>query len=70
VRQSTAPNADHADQNTRQPRKDIEGRIPSSHTHDKRSFEKQQHHQDRRPHDTAKPEKKKGFFSKVLSIFR
>jgi ATP-dependent RNA helicase RhlB len=61
----------HADrQHTRTPRKTGEGRIPSSHSHDKRSFEKQQHHQDHRPGDSAKPAKKKGLFAKVISFFR
>jgi ATP-dependent RNA helicase RhlB len=54
----------------RQPRKNEEGRIPASHAHDGRSFEKHQHPAGQPQHRKETPEKKKGLFAKVLSLFK
>jgi ATP-dependent RNA helicase RhlB len=58
-------------QNPNRPqRKTEEGRIPASHSHDGRIFEKHQHPSGTVPHRKDAPEKKKGLFAKVMSMFR
>ena len=46
-----------------------EGRIPSSHGHDGKSFEQHQHPSGSQPHQKEAP-KKKGFIAKVMSLFK
>lgn len=55
--------------NNRHTRRTDEGRIPSSHAHDGRSFEQHQHPSSQAPAKKVAP-KKKGFIAKVMSFFK